>query len=81
MLNRLSEELGPPIVVHTLLGKTIGNADVNSGRREYTIDLRKHLVGIGARAITADNEVECALFDQGIKSAIIILQASHVHLL
>ena len=45
------------------------------------IDIREHLVGVGARAITAENGVECAPVDYGIKSAIIILQSPHVHLL
>ena len=68
-------------VVHALLLHAVGDADVDAVGREHAMDLREHLRGVGAGAITAQNRVERALVDHGVECAVLILQLPDVHLL
>lgn len=68
-------------VAHPLVLHTVRDADVHAVGVEHAVDLCEHLGRVGSRAIAAEDGVEGALVDDGIKGVLAELQLPHVHLL
>lgn len=68
-------------VSHSLIWKTITNADVYTSWWEHSIYFTEHLISIWAWTVSAENWVECSLVNNCIESSVIILQTTNIHLL